>query len=145
MYNSPFNHQTQTHCKQMPTIFEEQISRKPNHYPWTEDFIESMHNGFWTDKEFSFKSDLHQFKTELTEQERENFSKLLSFVKEKKIKLKISSYSLFGLLFIIIISFFSLSEKVSMLKNCKVSMIVFSIIDIKFLISFFLFFRSITK
>ena len=49
------------------SIFEEQISRKPNHYPWTEQFIEAMHNGFWTDKEFSFSSDVHQFKTELTD------------------------------------------------------------------------------
>ena len=52
-------------------IFEEQISRKPNLYPWTEQFIESMHNGFWTDKEFSFKSDVQQFKTKLSDQERE--------------------------------------------------------------------------
>ncbi len=29
------------------TIFTEQLSRKPNLYPWTEQFIESMHNGFW--------------------------------------------------------------------------------------------------
>ena len=32
-------------------IFEEQISRKPDHYPWAQEFIEAMHNGFWTDKE----------------------------------------------------------------------------------------------
>ena len=40
---------------QHKSIFEEQISRKPNLYPWTEQFIEAMHNGFWTDKEFNFK------------------------------------------------------------------------------------------
>ena len=33
------------------TIFTEQLSRKPNKYPWTDQFIEAMHNGFWTDKE----------------------------------------------------------------------------------------------
>ena len=53
------------------SIFEEQLSRKPNHYPWTEQFIEAMHNGFWTDKEFSFKSDVQQYKTELTKQEQD--------------------------------------------------------------------------
>ena len=52
-------------------IFEEQISRKPNLYPWTEEFIEAMHTGFWTDKEFNFKSDVQQFKVNLTDQERE--------------------------------------------------------------------------
>ena len=52
-------------------IFDEQISRKPNHYPWTEEFIESMHNGFWTHKEFSFKSDVQQFKVKLNDQRSE--------------------------------------------------------------------------
>ena len=72
----------------MPTIFEEQISRKPNHYPWTEDFIESMHNGFWTDKEFSFKSDVHQFKTELTDQEREIIVRTLSAIGQIEVAVK---------------------------------------------------------
>ena len=72
----------------MPTIFEEQISRKPNRYPWTEDFIESMHNGFWTDKEFSFKSDVHQFKTELTEQEREIIVRTLSAIGQIEVAVK---------------------------------------------------------
>ena len=72
----------------MPNIFEEQISRKPNLYPWTEDFIESMHNGFWTDKEFSFKSDVHQFKTELTEQEREIIVRTLSAIGQIEVAVK---------------------------------------------------------
>lgn len=72
----------------MPTIFEEQISRKPNQYPWTEDFIESMHNGFWTDKEFSFKSDVHQFKTELTDQEREIIVRTLSAIGQIEVAVK---------------------------------------------------------
>jgi hypothetical protein len=53
------------------TIFDEQISRKPNLYPWTETFIEAMHNGFWTDKEFNFSSDIQQFKVSLSEKEKE--------------------------------------------------------------------------
>ena len=72
----------------MPTIFEEQISRKPNQYPWTEEFIESMHNGFWTDKEFSFKSDVHQFKTVLTDQEREIIVRTLSAIGQIEVAVK---------------------------------------------------------
>ena len=45
----------------MPTIFEEQIGRKPDRYPWATQFIESMHNGFWTDKEFNFQADVQDF------------------------------------------------------------------------------------
>lgn len=70
------------------SIFDEQISRKPNKYPWTEQFIEAMHNGFWTDKEFSFKSDIHQFKTVLTDQEREIIVRTLSAVGQIEVAVK---------------------------------------------------------
>lgn len=70
------------------TIFDEQISRKPNRYPWTEEFIEAMHNGFWTDKEFSFKSDVHQFKTSLTDQEREIIIRTLSAIGQIEVAVK---------------------------------------------------------
>jgi ribonucleoside-diphosphate reductase beta chain len=69
-------------------IFDEQISRKPNYYPWTENFIEAMHNGFWTDKEFSFKSDVQQFKVNLTEQEKEIIIRTLSAIGQIEIAVK---------------------------------------------------------
>ena len=69
-------------------IFEEQISRKPNLYPWTEQFIESMHNGFWTDKEFSFKSDVQQFKVNLTDQEKEIIVRTLSAIGQIEVAVK---------------------------------------------------------
>lgn len=69
-------------------IFEEQISRKPNHYKWTEEFIESMHNGFWTDKEFSFKSDIQQFKVNLNEQERQIVIRCLSAIGQIEVAVK---------------------------------------------------------
>ena len=69
-------------------IFDEQISRKPNLYPWTDEFIEAMHNVFWTDKEFSFKSDVQQFKVNLTEQEREIIIRTLSAIGQIEIAVK---------------------------------------------------------
>jgi len=69
-------------------IFDEQISRKPNHYPWTEEFIDSMHNGFWTHKEFSFKSDVQQFKVKLTDQEREIIIRCLSAIGQIEVAVK---------------------------------------------------------
>tara|TARA_R110002153_G_scaffold233649_1_gene387043 strand:+ start:10278 stop:11255 length:978 start_codon:yes stop_codon:yes gene_type:complete len=72
----------------MSNIFEEQITRKPNHYPWTEAFMEAMHSGFWTDKEFSFKSDVHQFRTELTEQEQEIIVRTLSAIGQIEVAVK---------------------------------------------------------
>jgi len=70
------------------TIFDEQICRKPNRYPWTEKFIEAMHNGFWTDKEFSFKSDVQQFKVDLTDQEREIIIRTLSAIGQIEVAVK---------------------------------------------------------
>ena len=69
-------------------IFDEQISRKPNLYPWTEEFIESMHNGFWTHKEFSFKSDVQQFKVKLTDQEKQIIIRCLSAIGQIEVAVK---------------------------------------------------------
>ena len=52
-------------------IFDEQISRKPDYYPWTEEFMRSMWEGHWTDKEFSFSSDIQDFHVKLTDQEQQ--------------------------------------------------------------------------
>ena len=78
-----FMNNTNTH-----SIFEEQISRKPNYYPWTDQFIQAMHDGFWTDKEFSFKSDVHHFKTVLTEQERNIIIRTLSAIGQIEVSVK---------------------------------------------------------
>jgi ribonucleoside-diphosphate reductase beta chain len=69
-------------------IFEEQISRKPDNYPWTQDFIEAMHNGFWTDKEFSFSSDTQDFRVSLTEQEQQIITRALATIGQLEISVK---------------------------------------------------------
>lgn len=69
-------------------LFEEQISRKPDHYPWAQDFITAMHNSFWTDKEFNFQSDIQDFKVNLSEQERQIIVRALSTIGQTEISLK---------------------------------------------------------
>lgn len=69
-------------------IFEEQVSRKPDHYPWTQNFIEAMHKGFWTDKEFKFPSDIQDFKVVLTDQERLMISRALATIGQLEISVK---------------------------------------------------------
>ena len=69
-------------------IFNEQITRKPDNYPWTQDFIEAMHNGFWTHKEFNFQSDIQDFKVNLTDQEREIITRALSTIGQLEISVK---------------------------------------------------------
>jgi ribonucleoside-diphosphate reductase beta chain len=69
-------------------IFEEQVSRKPDHYPWAQEFIEAMHNGFWTDKEFSFSSDIQDFNVHLNEDEREMIIRTLSAIGQIEVAVK---------------------------------------------------------
>ena len=69
-------------------IFEEQISRKPDHYPWAQEFIEAMHNGFWTDKEFSFSSDIQDFNVNLNSKERDMIIRTLSAIGQIEVAVK---------------------------------------------------------
>jgi|TARA_R110001592_G_scaffold49630_6_gene154600 ribonucleoside-diphosphate reductase beta chain len=70
------------------TIFEEQISRKPNQYPWTDKFIDVMHDGHWTHREFNFSSDIQDFKTKLTDQEKQIIIRALSAIGQIEIAVK---------------------------------------------------------
>lgn len=69
-------------------IFDEVIPLKPNYYPWTKDFILAMHNGFWTDAEFNFQSDLQDFKVKLNDVEREIIIRSLSTIGQLEISVK---------------------------------------------------------
>lgn len=69
-------------------IFDEQIKRKPDLYPWTQDFIKAMHNGFWTVDLFSFQSDLHDFKVSLTNEEKEIIIRSLATIGQLEISVK---------------------------------------------------------
>lgn len=69
-------------------LFEEQISRKPDLYPWTKPFIDAIWKGFWTPDEFNFRSDYSQFKTDLTAQEQEIVVRALSAIGQIEVAVK---------------------------------------------------------
>lgn len=71
-----------------PMLFEEQLARKPNLYPWTQDFIDSMWASFWTPNEFNFKGDYAQFRTDLTDAEREMVTRTLSAIGQIEVAVK---------------------------------------------------------
>jgi ribonucleoside-diphosphate reductase beta chain len=70
------------------TIFDEQIARKPDKYPWAQEFISAMHEGFWTHKEFSFSSDVQDFKVNLSDEEREIIVRTLSAIGQIEVAVK---------------------------------------------------------
>lgn len=69
-------------------MFKEQIALKPDKYPWAQDYIDAMWKGHWTPNEFSFQSDLQNFKTDLTEQERSVVVHALSAIGQIEIAVK---------------------------------------------------------
>lgn len=69
-------------------IFKEQIARKPDKYPWAQDFIKSAWIGHWTPEEFDFQSDIQNFKADLTEMERTTVTYALSAIGQIEIAVK---------------------------------------------------------
>jgi ribonucleoside-diphosphate reductase beta chain len=69
-------------------LFDEQVARKPNHYPWTQDFIDKIWTSFWTPNEFNFKADYGNFKKDLTEEERQIVVKTLTAIGQIEIAVK---------------------------------------------------------
>lgn len=70
------------------SIFDEQISRKPDLYPWTEQFIETAQNNLWTHREFSFQTDVQDFKTKMTKEEQDMIVRALSCIGQLEISVK---------------------------------------------------------
>jgi ribonucleoside-diphosphate reductase beta chain len=69
-------------------LFEEQISRKPDLYPWTKKFIDAIWKGFWTPDEFNFRSDYSQFKTDLNYDEQQIIVRSLSAIGQIEVAVK---------------------------------------------------------
>jgi ribonucleoside-diphosphate reductase beta chain len=69
-------------------LFDEQVARKPDLHSWTSSFIEAMHNGFWTHKEFNFSSDIQDFRVNLNEQEKQIIIRSLSTIGQLEISVK---------------------------------------------------------
>jgi len=69
-------------------LFDEQIARKPDLYPWTEQFMRAMWEGHWTDKEFNFQSDIQDFKVKLSPEQKEIIVRTLSAIGQIEIAVK---------------------------------------------------------
>ena len=70
------------------SIFTEQVARKPDNYPWTNDFINAMWQGHWTPNEFNFRSDIQNFKVDLSAEEQQIITKTLSAIGQIEIAVK---------------------------------------------------------
>ena len=69
-------------------IFDEQISRKPDHYPFANEMIDAMWAGHWTPNEFTFTSDLQNYKVDFNDKEREVIKNALSAIGQIEVAVK---------------------------------------------------------
>lgn len=69
-------------------LFEEQVARKPNLYPWTQQYIDAIWASHWTPNEFNFISDKKQFLTVLTDEQRGVVVRTLSAIGQIEIAVK---------------------------------------------------------
>lgn len=73
---------------QIVKLFDPQIERMPDYYPWAQTFIEAMQDGFWTAKKFTFDSDVVDFKLKLTDHERRVVTRVLAAIAQIEISVK---------------------------------------------------------
>lgn len=70
------------------SIFDEQVARKPDRYPWAKDFIRAMWHNPWNPDEFNFKSDIHDYHAVLTDQEKVVVRNTLSAIAQIEVAVK---------------------------------------------------------
>ncbi|WP_276122619.1 ribonucleotide-diphosphate reductase subunit beta [Pararhizobium qamdonense] len=69
-------------------LFERQVERLPDYYPWTQDFIEAMQDGFWTAKKFTFDTDKTDYELNLSEDKRLMVTRCLAAIAQIEIAVK---------------------------------------------------------
>ena len=69
-------------------LFNRQVARKPDLYPWSRPFIEAMHEGFWTAKKFTFDSDKTDFELHLDAPRRQMVTRTLAAIAQIEIAVK---------------------------------------------------------
>lgn len=69
-------------------LFEEQISRKPDLYPWTREAMRAMWHNPWSADKFTFHSDVNDFKVLMTDSEREMITRSLSAISQIEVAVK---------------------------------------------------------
>ena len=69
-------------------IFDEQVARKPDRYPWANKLIQAMWDNPWNPSTFDFSSDIQDFKVRMSEEEKEIVVRTLSAIGQIEISVK---------------------------------------------------------
>jgi len=69
-------------------IFEKRINLKPYEYPELNDYVDAIRHSYWIHTEFNFTSDIQDFKTQLTEVERNAIKNTMLAISQIEVAVK---------------------------------------------------------
>ncbi|NIH77329.1 ribonucleoside-diphosphate reductase beta chain [Ochrobactrum sp. P20RRXII] len=69
-------------------LFERQTTRYPDLYPWAQDYVKAMRDGFWTVDKFSFEADIQDFSTKLAPAEKQLLIRTLAAIAQIEVNVK---------------------------------------------------------
>lgn len=69
-------------------IFEKRVNLKPYEYPELLNYVDSIRHSYWIHTEFNFTSDIQDYKTNLTESERESLKRALLAISQIEVSVK---------------------------------------------------------
>lgn len=69
-------------------IFDKRINYKPFEYPEVMDFVDMMNQTFWVHKEIDFTADIQDFKTNLSDIEKEVVKRSLLSIAQVEVGVK---------------------------------------------------------
>ncbi len=70
------------------SIFDKRVAFKPFEYPEVTKYMDAIDNSFWTVREWNFLSDVHDFKTKLTDVERHIIKNAILAISQIEVSVK---------------------------------------------------------
>lgn len=77
------------------TVFDERINIKPYQYPRFVEFADAINHSYWLHTEFSYTSDIQDFKTQVSDYEREVIKKSMLAIAQIEVNVKMFWANLF--------------------------------------------------
>ncbi len=69
-------------------IFEKRINLKPYEYPELYEYVDAIRHSYWIHTEFNYTSDIHDFKTKLTDSERNAIKNTMLAISQIEVSVK---------------------------------------------------------
>ena len=74
--------------KRKKNIFEKRVFLKPYEYPEMLEYVDAIRHSYWIHTEFNFTSDIHDFKTRLTQPEQEAIKRTMLAISQIEVSVK---------------------------------------------------------